>query len=320
MQTKRSKPEPESRPWVGIILLNWNGWKDTFDCLKSLKQVSYPAIRVVVVDNASSEAPSSDPGECFPDVDFIYLDENLGYVGGNNAGMRHAREQGADYVLLLNNDTEVAPDFLERMVSAAETDPQVGMVGPTIYYYGEPDVIWSAGGAVDRLRGDTTMLGMGKVDHGQYGQTQRDVDWVTGCALLAKTELIERVGMLDERFFAYYEEAEWCARARRVGYRIVHAPQAKVWHKITRQAREASPLVNYYMARNRLLYLKLTGRGIIPWIYTLGEYGRRLASWSLRPKWRGKSQQRDALLRAIQDFVGGRFGKANAPVETSRAL
>ncbi len=319
MQAKQPESGQNTRPLVGLILLNWNGWEDTFACLESLEQVTYPNLKVILVDNGSTETPAREPALRFPDIEILSLDENRGFAGGNNIGIRSAQEQGADYVLLLNNDTEVAPDFLDQMIAAAESDPLVGMVGPMIYYDAEPDVIWSAGGQVDRARGDAHMLGVDEIDRGQYGQAARSVDWVTGCALLAKMELIERVGMLDERFFAYYEEAEWCARARRAGYRIVHAPQAKVWHKVTREAREASPLVNYYMTRNRLLYLRLTRMGVLPWIFTLGAYARRLASWSLRPKWRHKARQRDALLQAIRDFVRGRFGKAQTPAGTGKA-
>ncbi len=301
-----------SLPAVGIIILNWNGWKDTFACLDSLKALNYPNARVVLVDNGSSEAPPEDPRACYPDIEYLSLPENLGFVGGNNTGIRRAQELGADYVLLLNNDTEVAPDFLHLLVETAESDSRIGMVGPTIYYYSLPDVIWSAGGEVDRLRGDTRQLGVDEAERGQYGQTPRPVDWITGCALLVKVSAIEQIGELDERFFAYYEEAEWCARARRAGYRVVHDPRAKVWHKISQQRREASPVVNYYMTRNRLLYLRLTKMGLIPWVVTLGEYARRLASWTLRPKWRHKARQRDALLKAIGDFFQNRFGKTES--------
>ncbi len=303
---------------VGIIVLNWNGWKDTFACLESLKKLDYPAVRVIVIDNASHETPENEPRECYPNVEFLYLNENAGFAGGNNVGILRAQELGAQYVLLLNNDTEVAPDFLSHLIATAESEPTIGMIGPTIYYYSTPGVIWSAGGEVDRLRGDTRMLGVDEIEQGQYGQRARPVDWITGCALLVKMDLIRQVGMLDERFFAYYEEAEWCARARRSGYQIVHEPRSKVWHKISRQSREASPIVNYYMARNRLLYIKLTHMGVIPWIYTMSIYARRLASWSLRPKWRNKVQQRQALLQAIQDFLQNRFGKAESLMQTNR--
>ncbi len=319
-QAKPARAIRAQKPKVGVILLNWNGWEDTFACLDSLRNNEYPATKVMVIDNASDETPAKDPRLSYPDVDFIDLMENTGFAKGNNVGIRQALEQGLDYVLLLNNDTEVAPDFLDMLVAAAESDPAVGMVGPMIYYHGEPEVIWSAGGMVDGLRGDTHMVGVDEIDRGRFGQEPRPVDWVTGCALLVKRDVVEEIGMLDERFFAYYEEAEWCARARRAGYQILHEPRAKVWHKISRQSREASPIVNYYMARNRLLYLRLTRSGLIPWAYTLiFDYGRRLASWTLRPKWRHKKPQRNALLQAIGDYARNRFGKAELQKGTRKA-
>jgi hypothetical protein len=122
--------------------------------------------------------------------------------------------------------------------------------------------------------------------------------------------VVEQVGMLDPRFFAYYEEAEWCVRASRAGFKILHVPQAKIWHKISPDAREASPQVHYYMTRNRLLLLKLSKTGVGPWLSVLFlDYGRTLVSWTLRPKWRDKSLQRRAMLQAIRDYGRGRFGK-----------
>lgn len=301
-----------SSPPVGIILLNWNGWEDTRACLESLERLEYPAARTIVVDNASSDGSPDKLQERFPGLDLIRLNENTGYVGGNNIGVQYAKKMGARYVLLLNNDTEVAPDFLSRVVETAESAESIGMVGPMIYYHKNPEVIWSAGGEVDRRSGDACMLGLNEIDRGQYGQSPRAVDWVTGCAILVKMSVIDKIGMLDSRFFAYYEDAEWCARARRAGYAVLHDPRARVWHKISRQLREASPQVKYYMVRNRLLYLKLTRNGALPWLSTLVvDDLRTLVSWSLKPKWRKKASQRRALLQAIRDFIQNRFGKVD---------
>jgi GT2 family glycosyltransferase len=192
------------------------------------------------------------------------------------------------------------------LVQVAEDDTRIGIVGPTIYYYDQPDVIWSAGGALDRY---------GRASHLQVderedsaAQTVRDVDYVTGCAILVKRSVIERVGALDERFFVYFEEAEWCARARRAGFRVVFVPQARMWHKIEANARPRSTLYQYLMARNRLLYLKCTGAG--PWVISRAVLGllRTAASWSLRPRHREMRPLSGALVRGVGHFVIGRFG------------
>jgi GT2 family glycosyltransferase len=293
-----------------IIVLNWNGLADTLACLASLARLDYPAHEVVVVDNGSTDDSVAAVRATYPRVTLIETGENLGYVGGNNVGLEYARAMEADYALLLNNDTEVAPDFLRLLVEAAEADLAAGIVGPTIYYFDRPDVIWSAGGAIDWGRGRTFMIGLDEVDQGQFGHTVRPVDFVTGCALLIKMSVVEQVGMLDTRFFAYYEEAEWGVRVARAGFKISHVPQAKIWHKISPDARETSPQVHYYMTRNRLLLLKLSKTGVVPWLNTLlFDYGRTLVSWTLRPKWRSKSLQRHAMLQAILDYGRGRFGK-----------
>lgn len=296
-------------PHVIIILVNWNGKKDTLACLQSLRQVSYPVFQVLVVDNGSADDSTAVIKTSFPEVNLIETGKNLGFVGGNNLGLEYARGAGADYALLLNNDTEVEPDFLTHLVDALEADPGAGIAGPSIYYYDQPQVLWSAGGRIDWRRGVTEMIAMGSPDAGSLGTQPRRVDFVTGCALLIKMVAVEKAGMLDPRFFAYYEETEWCVRAARHGFGIIQVPASKIWHKITPAAREASPLVHYYMTRNRLLFLRVSGASAAAWLNTGLEYARTLASWTVRPKWRGKAPQRRAMLQAIRDYRAGRFGK-----------
>ena len=295
---------------VSLVILNWNGLNDTLACLESLQKLDYDNFEIVVVDNGSRDGSPAAIRERFPAVTLIENERNLGFAGGNNVGLRHALERDADYVLLLNNDTEVAPDFLRRMVAAAEADASVGVIGPTIYYFERPNLIWSAGGDIDRRRGQTRMVGLNTPDAGQFGSEPRPVDFVTGCALLAKRAVIEQVGLLDERFFAYFEEAEWCVRARRAGFRIIHVPEARVWHKIPLDARDSSPAVHYYMTRNRLLFLRATGAPWRAWVHVLiAEYLRTLISWSVKGRWRHKQAHRASMLRAIVDASLGRWGE-----------
>jgi GT2 family glycosyltransferase len=297
-------------PQVTIIVLNWNGLNDTLDCLKSLDQLDYQGYEVVVVDNGSVDGSVPVIRERFPSVTIIENDENLGYAGGNNVGLRYAMTQGADYTFLLNNDTVVDPAFLRILVDTAEAEPTVGIAGPTIYYHERPDVIWSAGGAIDWQRGSTRMVGLDERDEGQFGREPRTVDFVTGCAMLVRRAALEQVRLLDERFFAYYEETEWCVRASRAGFKIVHAPLAHIWHKISPATQADSPLVHYYMTRNRLLFLKATRAGLRAWFHTLfTEYLRILIGWSVRPKWRSKKAQRKAMIQAIYDAWRGQWGR-----------
>jgi GT2 family glycosyltransferase len=296
------------RPAVSIIVLNYNSREDTLDCLRSLEHLTYPNVNVIVVDNDSSDGSAEAVRAEYPHTTLIETGANLGFTGGNNIGVQMALKQGADYIMLLNNDTIVAPDMLDLLIEAMEADPAIGVSGPTIYYYDAPDTIWSAGGSIDWPRGTTSMIGLNEEDRGQFGDAPRPVDFVTGCALLARRDVWERVGLLDDRFFMYYEETEWCVRASRAGYRIVHVPTAMMWHKISIEARAASPRTYYYMTRNRLLFLHRSRAGLGTWLYTWGEYGRTFASWTLRPKWADRRHLRGVMLRAIRDYSSGRFG------------
>lgn len=298
-----------SKPAVSIIVLNYNSREDTLDCLRSLEHLTYPNVQVIVVDNGSSDGSVEAVRTAYPQTMLIDTGRNLGFTGGNNLGIRRALEGGAQYIMLLNNDTIVAPDMIDLMIEAMEQNPSLGVTGPMIYYYDLPDVIWSAGGYIDWTRGTTSMIGLDQEDKGQFGSATRLVDFVTGCAILARREVWETVGLLDDKFFMYYEETEWCVRAGRAGYKIAHVPTAMMWHKISPAARAASPRTFYYMTRNRLLFLSNTQAGLRTWFYTWVEYARTFLSWTLRPKWQDKRHLRSVMLKAIRDFSMGKFGQ-----------
>jgi len=294
---------------VCVILLNWNDSHETLACLASLRTVTYPSFQVVVVDNGSVDDSVATIRAHYPEATVLEAGSNLGFTGGNNLGLRWALEHDADYALLLNNDTVLTPDFVTEIVAAAETDPSVAIVSPIILYDSAPDTLWSAGGSIDWRRGSAEMIGLNAPYTGQYGEAPYDVDFITGCAFLIKAPVMRAIGLLDERFFIYYEDTEWCVRARRAGYRVVVTPRARIWHKISPVAREASPRVHYLMTRNRLLFLRAVGAGPTAWLHTLvGDYARTLVSWSVRRCWRGKRLQRRAMIRAILDAGQGRWG------------
>jgi GT2 family glycosyltransferase len=294
-------------PHVSIILLNWNQPELTMACIESLNKITYPSYDIWLVDNGSHDGSVPYIRERCKTITLIENSYNMGFTGGNNVAIKRAMDAKADYILLLNNDTEVDAEFLNQLVSVAEADPAIGVVGPKILYFDHPDIVWSAGGAVSQY-GQAHHLGENERDSGSPGVV-KDVDYVTGCALLIKRAVIERIGSLDERFFIYFEETEWCARARRAGFRVVYAPQARVWHKIKMTARMSSSRYLYMMARNRLLYLKLTGA--TPRVMTVAilDVLRTAASWSLRPQHKEMRPFSGALARGVGDFLFGRFGE-----------
>lgn len=300
-----------SSPKVAIIILNYNGLVDTLACLESLEQLEYSNYETVLVDNGSSDGSVVAVRRAYPRVMIMETGENLGYAAGNNVGLQYMLASDAAYALLLNNDTVVAPNFLAQLVDTAQTDPLIGVAGPTIYYFDQPDTIWSVGGAIDWDRGQTGMLGLDQPDTGQFGQDPRPVDFVTGCALLVKRQVLEEAGLLDARFFMYFEETEWCTRIRRAGYHIIHVPSSKIWHKIKPGQQHRSPRVHYYMTRNRLLFLRAARAPLMTWGYVFLENLRTLLSWSIRPKWRHLRSQRGIMVKAMRDFWLARFGRVD---------
>lgn len=223
---------PATEPHVAIVLVNWNGRDLTLDCLRSLAAITYRPHTVIVVDNASRDGSVEAIRKSFPDVDLLPMAENLRFAGGNNAGIRRALEMGAEMVLLLNNDTTVAPDFLSRMVRRIRGDAGTGIVTPAIYYHDVPEVFWFAGGVVSFWTGTMRHVGIRERDRGQYTESHT-TDYATGCCFLTTRDIIGRVGMLDESYYIYTEDADFCMRVRKAGYSIVFEPSAKVWHKLS---------------------------------------------------------------------------------------
>jgi GT2 family glycosyltransferase len=219
-------------PPVTVILVNWNGREVTLDCLASLRRATYPALRVLLVDNASTDGSVQEVRSRFPEVEVLEMEANLRFAGGNNAGMRHALESAAEYLVLLNNDTVVDPGFLEPLVARMASDPGTGMVAPKIFYHATPEVIWFAGGAISMWTGTMRHIGIREVDRGQHDRPG-DIEYATGCCVMVRSSVVRRVGMLDESFFIYGEDADWSMRVRRAGYSVLYEPASKVWHKIS---------------------------------------------------------------------------------------
>ncbi|MEO7908021.1 MAG: glycosyltransferase family 2 protein [Roseiflexaceae bacterium] len=296
-----------AQPLVMTVILNTNRRTDTLDCLQSLAQSTYKHSRIMVLDNASSDGSVAAIRSAFPAVQILELTENLGYAGNNNVGIKTALEQGADWVLVLNEDTIVGPDCLAELLRVGESDPRIGIVGPMVYHHGEPMVIQSAGGRLGRYW-ESQHIAQNEADTQQFS-TPHAVDWISGCAILVRRALIEQVGMLDERFFYYWEETEWCLRAKRADWQILHVPQAKLWHKGVQRDYRPKPSVAYYNTRNRLFMLQKhrapLGVQVIAW----AQIGRTLTSMSIRPKWRESRAHRDAMLRGTIDFLRHRWGQ-----------
>lgn len=242
-------------PNVAIVVLNWNGADDTLACLDSLAALTYPNFEVVVMDNGSTDDSASLIRMSFPKIRLIETGANLGFAEGNNVGIRAALEAGADYVLLLNNDTIVAPDLLEAFAEAAAHNPDGGMFSAKIYYHAEPTKLWYAGAKWLSSKQCFEHVGIGEIDYGKRYEAIAETDYASGCALFVSAVVIGKLGLMDPKFFLTYEETDWCYRARAAGYRVLFVPSAKVWHKVSASfGGVESPLQLYFYSRNILLW------------------------------------------------------------------
>jgi GT2 family glycosyltransferase len=244
-------------PRVFILILNWDGKEDTAECIESLKHVNYSNFEIVVIDNHSSDNSVEYLEKRYPNLTIIKNETNFGFAEGNNIGIRWAMGAGADYVLLLNNDTVVDPHFLKELVDRMEQQSNVGFAGPKIYYQdyeGKSDVIYCAGAQFDLNKGISILIGGGEVDKRQYEET-RDVDSLSGCCLLVSKRLINDVGLLDPAFFTYWEEADWCARGYKAGYGSLYVPTSIIWHKLG-ASDPGGVQKGYYMVRNKFWFLR----------------------------------------------------------------
>jgi len=259
-------------PLVSIVIVNWNGRDVTIECLHSLSKVNYSNFRIIVVDNASTDGSPEAIRANFRDVTLLGMKENLLFAGGSNAGLRRAMSDGAAMVLLLNNDTTVDPEFLGHLVRRLHNDARTGMVAPLIYYHAAPDRIWSAGGALSFWTGTMKHIGIRESDRGQYAAGA--VDFVSGCCILAQRSVVEEIGLLDESFRMYAEDADWCMKARLHGYAVVLEPAAKIWHKVSVSA--GGHLSWYKMRRKFIANLRFFARYaawyqwlVFPWLNIL---------------------------------------------------
>jgi hypothetical protein len=297
-----------SQPRLAVVILNTNRRDDTLTCLASLSANTYPEISIIVLDNASTDGSVEAVQAAYPAVQILELTENKGYAGNNNAGIAAALEQGADWVVVLNEDTVLDPECVNRLVAVGERDPEIGIIGPLVYHHDEPGVIQSAGGTFGP-GWSAVHLGQNEPDQGQF-TTPRRVAWISGCCIMVRREVIEQVGMLDERFFYYWEETDWCLSASEGGWKIVQVPNAKLWHKGVQRDYRPGPSIAYYNTRNRLLVLSKHHAPLAVRLRVWAQIGRTLASYSLRPKWRAaKRADRDAIWRGAQDYRAGRWGK-----------
>ena len=243
---------------VTIVTVNYNQSGATCEMLESLYACNYPELEVFVVDNAS---PSDHPEiikEKFPSVEFIQSEVNLGFAGGNNLALRRAT---GDYIYLINNDTIIPHGNIEQLVKVLDSAPDIGVVCPKIKFHSAPNMIQFAGYTdMSKYTFRNRCIGYGEQDNGQYDQ-MCNTAFAHGAAMMLKREVLERVGVMNEEYFLYYEETDWSARIRKAGYRIVYVPDTFILHKESLSTGKSSSLQTYYLNRNRTLFIRRNTSG-----------------------------------------------------------
>lgn len=297
---------------IFISVLHFNNLEATLACLDSLRIciLKDSTVTVLIIDNASVD-PFVLPQNSPDNWKVIRNQKNLGFTGGHNIGMKHALLHGADYILILNNDTTVEKNFLQHMLDAYKKDSKIGIVAPKIYYYPGSEyhssrykkdeighVIWFAGGSIDWNNIAGKHKGVDEVDNGLYNRSEI-VSFVSGCCMLMKREVVEKVGMFDDRYFLYYEDADFCERIKRADFYLWYEPKAYIWHKNAEASGgSGSDLQEYYVSRNRMLFGLLYGSIRIK-IALLRESVRLLI--------KGRTWQK----KGIADFYKMKFGKGS---------
>jgi len=246
---------------VTIITVNFNQPLLTELFLNSAAvHNTYPAIEIIVVDNGSHENHIPIWRSSYPEVRFIRSEKNLGFAGGNNLGIR---ETNAEYLFLVNNDTEFSAGLIEKLVAVLDSSPQVGAISPKILYFNQPDIIQYAGFTkMNMYTGRNHCIGQMEHDLGQYDNTTGPTGFVHGAAMMIRKEAVNKTGLMPELFFLYYEEMDWCEKIRKAGFEVWIEPKAKIYHKESMSVGKKSLLKEYFMCRNRILFIRRNA----PWL------------------------------------------------------
>ena len=260
MYTEQSFPKK-----LAIVLINWNSFELTKDTLESLQQTTYTNYDCIVVDNGSVDGSGQALKLQFPNIILIESETNKGFTGGNNIGMDYALQHEYEYIMMLNNDVAVEPNFLEPLVARLDQNSTVGAVQPLIYFHHDRNLIWNAGSTFNALLGICNTPDYNKNDpEHQFKYKSKKIDWITGCAFMMRASVLKKVGLLKEAFFIYYEDVDLSFRIKQAGYILGYVPESVIYHiagmshksKTKEKEGFVSPKVHYLNNRNRIWFLK----------------------------------------------------------------
>ena len=294
---------------VAVIILNWNGKDHILNCLNSFENATYPECHIIIVDNSSTDGSQDFIREHYPQHLLICNSENLGFPAGNNIAMQLAVQDDFEYIFLLNNDTTISPDCLSLLVETAEIHREFGLIGPKIVFQSNPEKLWSGGGYLDRKTGRPFQIdyrtGLREQDNGLT-----DIDWVSGCALLIRKEVVRRIGYLDGDYFFGSEDVDYCVRAKKAGFRIGYLNTAVIYHdkKEENILNPYSSFQNYYTLRNLLILIHKHGSFSL---FFLMSFFKTLLKRVIVSLVHFDRRSLYAIYRAFRDFKAKEFGKAS---------
>jgi GT2 family glycosyltransferase len=301
----------DSSPLISLITINYNQAVVTCDMLESTRQLTYPNFEIIVVDNGSLENPTERIRQGnFPNVTVIVSPDNLGFSGGNNLGLQHAK---GDFYFFLNNDTIVTPNLLETLLEPFRRDSTIGVTCPKIRYYDQPNIIQYAGYyPLNSYTGRTWAIGLMEPDNGQHDQSGPTY-FAHGAAMMVSQLVLERAGSLDDSYFLYYEELDWSARIRRAGFQIYYQAEALIYHRESMSVGKMNPMKVYYHTRNRLWFMRRNVAGFPLLIFYLYYFGlaipKALIQYLIR--WQ------PAYLKAVIDAIIWNLKHANKQVRSA---
>ena len=293
-----------------IITINFNGLKDTCELIESIP--FNDNMEVIVVDNASKQDEASIISERYPQVKVVRSSKNLGFAGGNNLGIKEAK---GEYILLINNDTFFKDFNIKPLIKRLESSDKIGIVCPKIKFAWDNNPIQFAGYTpLSNVTVRNQAIGFAEEDHGQYDKAH-PTHYAHGASMLIKREALEKVGLMPECFFLYYEEIDWSMMFTRAGYEIWYDPACTVYHKESQTTGQNSPLRTYYITRNRLLLVKRNYKGFnkyLSYIYLIGIVGLRdIIKYSLTRK----AKLKKAVLKGLKDFFNCQFSNINSQLD-----
>ena len=283
-------------PLVYIILVNHRGYIDTVDCVKSLLNIKYKNYKIIIVENASSDEDILKKDEFLnAHSKILYASENKGFSDGNNIGIKYARQFKPEYILLLNNDTVVDKNFLNELVLTAKKYDKIGLVTGKIFYYNNSKELWYSGGTYNRDNGRTN-----QVLYGDLEEKEQIITFASGCLMLISRECIDKVGLLDDNYFMYSEDTDYCCRVYDAGLKIIWTPRSVIYHKVSASAGNNSIFQQYYITRNNFIITKKYGNN------KCRAYCTRLFQ-CIKDVIKGRTTIK-AVVWAYMDFIRGKLG------------